>query len=154
MQAKDLMTAPVEVITADTSLEAAATLMLDKGIGCLPVVDSEGRMIGIITESDFAGREQGIPFSLYKYPQVFGEFVPKSGVEKMYEAARTRTVSEFMHRAVASVEETDELETVIKTMQKTGYHRIPVLNNGKPVGIVSRHNLLRLMVNALAKAAQ
>ena len=72
----------------------------------------------------------------------------------MYEAARTRTVSEFMHRAVASVEETDELETVIKTMQKTGYHRIPVLNNGKPVGTVSRHNLLRLMVNALAKAAQ
>ncbi len=149
MKAHQLMTHPAEVVQVNTSLEEAARLMLDKGIGCLPVVDDQGRMVGIITESDFAGREQGIPFSLYKYPQVFGEFVPKDGVEKMYQAARTKSVGEFMHRAVASVDENDGIEFVIKTMQKTGYHRLPVVSGGKPVGIISRHNLLRLMVNAL-----
>lgn len=146
MQARDIMTHPVRTVREDCTLEEAARCMLAYGIGCLPVTTPEGRLAGILTESDFAAKEKGIPFSLYRFPQVFGDWLPKQGVERMYAAARSRQVSEFMSRTVAFVDVTDDLETVIARMQKTGFHRLPVVADGLPAGIISRHDLLRLIV--------
>jgi len=83
MKAGDIMTSPVETVREDCSLEDAARTMLDRGIGCLPVVDADGALAGVLTESDFAAKEKGIPFSLYRFPQVFGDWLPKQGVEKI-----------------------------------------------------------------------
>ncbi len=149
MKAKEIMTQPVRVAHEDCSLEAAALLMLENNMGCLPIVNAKGKLVGILTESDFAGQEKGIPFSLYKFPQVFGEWMPKDGVEKMFEAARTRKVSEFMNRRVTTIDVEDSVEAAISAMQRTGYHRIPVVSDGAPVGIITRHDLLRLMVGRL-----
>jgi CBS domain-containing protein len=149
MRAKEIMTQPVRVVREDCSLETAALMMLEHGMGCLPIVDARGKLVGILTESDFAGQEKGIPFSLYKFPQVFGEWMPKDGVEKMFDAARKRTVGEFMNRRVVTIDVEDSVEAAITAMQRTGYHRIPVLADGAPVGIITRHDLLRLMVGRL-----
>jgi len=146
MKAGDIMTSPVETVREDCSLEDAARTTLDRGIGCLPVVDADGALAGVLTESDFAAKEKGIPFSLYRFPQVFGDWLPKQGVEKMYAAARSRVVRDFMSRRVETVNETDDLETVLTKMQRTGFHRLPVVSNGVPRGIITRHDLLRLMV--------
>lgn len=146
MKARDIMTHPVRTVPEDCTLEDAARCMLAHKIGCLPVTNSEGKLAGILTESDFAAKEKGIPFSLYRFPQVFGDWLPKQGVEKMYAAARSRHVSEFMSRAVACVDVADDIETVITKMQKTAFHRLPVVADGLPVGIIARHDLLRLMV--------
>ncbi len=150
MKAKKIMTRPVHVAPEDCSLEAAALLMLEKNMGCLPIVNAHGKLVGILTESDFSGQEKGIPFSLYKFPQVFGEWMPKAGVEKMFEAARTRKVSEFMNRRVTTIDVEDSVEAAITAMQRSGHHRIPVVSDGVPVGIITRHDLLRLMVGAAA----
>lgn len=149
MKAKEIMTKPVRVVPEDCTLETAALMMLEHGMGCLPIVNAKGKLVGILTESDFAGQEKGIPFSLYKFPQVFGEWMPKDGVEKMFDAARTRTVGEFMNRRVVTIDIEDSVEAAITAMQRTGYHRIPVLEDGAPVGIITRHDLLRLMVGRL-----
>jgi len=146
MKARDIMTHPARTVREDSTLEDAARSMLAHNIGCLPVTNSEGKLVGILTESDFAAKEKGIPFSLYRFPQVFGDWLPKKGVEKMYAAARSRRVGEFMSRAVACVDVADELEVVITKMQKTGFHRLPVVADGLPVGIIARHDLLRLIV--------
>lgn len=149
MNARNLMTSPVIVVEESTTLEQAARLMLEKGIGCLPVVDSHGSLKGILTESDFAGSPRGIPFSLYKFPQVFGEYIPRSGVESMFAAARSRTVGEFMTRALVTVAPDSSVEDVMRTMQRSRHHRLPVVEEGRPIGIISRHNLLQLMVSTL-----
>lgn len=146
MKARDIMTYPVHTVAEDCTLQDAARTMLGHNIGCLPVTNSEGILTGILTESDFAAKEKGIPFSLYRFPQVFGEWMPKRGVEKMYAAARSRHVREFMSRGVTSVDVADDIEAVITKMQKAGFHRIPVVAGGKPVGIITRHDLLRLMM--------
>jgi len=140
------MTHPVRTVREDCTLEDAARTMLAHNIGCLPVTNSEGNLAGIVTESDFSAKERGIPLSLYRFPQVFGEWLPKQGVEKMYAAARSRRVSEFMSRAVACVDVADDIEAVITKMQKTGFHRLPVVADGLLAGIIARHDLLRLMV--------
>lgn len=146
MKARDIMTHPARTVREDSTLEDAARCMLAHNIGCLPVTNADGKLAGILTESDFAAKEKGIPFSSYRFPQVFREWLPKEGVEKMYAAARSRRVSEFMSRAVASVDAEDGLEIVLTKMVKTGFHRLPVVSGGLPVGIIARHDLLRLMV--------
>jgi len=146
MKARDIMTQPVRTVGEDCTLEEAARTVLSYKSGCLLVTNYEGNLAGIMTESDFAAKEKGVPFSLYRFPRVFGPWLPRQGVEKMYAAARSRQVSEFMSRAVACVDAADDIETVITRMQKTGFHRLPVVVNGLPVGIIARHDLLRLIV--------
>lgn len=145
MKVKEIMTQPVTVIQEDATLEEVAQTMLDHGIGCVPVVDREGRLTGVIVESDFTGKERGFPFSAYVAPQLLGEWVTKEGVERIYEAARTRTAKEIMTTQPTTATEDEEITELVVEMIDHSLHRIPVLRDGVPVGIVTRHDLLKLM---------
>jgi CBS domain-containing protein len=149
--ARDIMTSPVVTVSPTDSLETAARMMLEQRIGCVLVVNKSGDLEGIITQSDFTAKNQGVPFSLYRFPKLFGEFMPQDGVEDLYRRARTMPVGDIMNRAVSYVGVNDDVETIVRTMLRTGYHRIPVVDNGKPVGIIARHDLLRLMVDKIEK---
>lgn len=140
------MLTPVITVHEDSSLEEAAKIMLEHHIGGLAVVDDRDELCGIVTESDFVAKERGIPFSIYRFPQMFGEWMPHEHVERIYEAARRRAVRDIMSRDVITVTEVDTLETVLEKMLKCGLHRLPVVRDKKPVGMVTRHDLLRLML--------
>ncbi len=149
MFVRQIMFTPVITVDEDCSLEEAAKIMLDRNVGGLPVVDERGDLTGIVTESDFVAREKGIPFSIYRFPQMFGEWMPHEHVERIYESARRRAVREIMSQNVVTVTEVDTIETVLEKMLKAGLHRIPVVRGRKPVGIVTRRDLLRLMLEHL-----
>ncbi len=123
-----------------------ARILLQHGIGCVPVVNGEGELTGIITESDFTGRERGFPFSAYRAPQVFGEWVGKVDIKRIYEAARSRTAGEIMTRDVLTSAEDETVRDAVVRMMKHNVHRLPVLRDRVPVGIIARHDLLKLMV--------
>lgn len=146
MFVRQIMVTPVITVDEDCSLEEAAKIMLDRNIGGLPVVDGSGELCGIVTESDFVAKEKGVPFSVYRYPQMFGEWMPHEHVERIYESARRRAIREIMSHNVVTVTEVDTIETVLEKMLKGGLHRIPVVRGRKPVGIITRHDLLRLML--------
>jgi CBS domain-containing protein len=152
MKVRDFMVTPVVTVHAECTLEQAARTMLDKDIGALPIVDERGDLLGIVTESDFGAKEKGIPFSLYRYPQLFGQWMPKQGVEKLYQSARKMSVGEIMRREVVTVTEDDSLELVLQKMLDNDFHRLPVVRGKKPVGMVSRHDLLRLMLASIPRA--
>ncbi|MEQ9618322.1 MAG: CBS domain-containing protein [Deltaproteobacteria bacterium] len=149
MKVREIMTEPVIVINEDETLEEAAGLMLDKNIGGLPVVDGDGTLVGIITESDFAAKEHAIPFSRIYAPRLFGKWMSKEGVEKAYEAARRIKVKQIMTTAVVTVEEDDLLAEAINKMLDHHVHRVPVVRDGSPIGMISRHDLLKLIVNRI-----
>lgn len=146
MFVRQIMTAPVITVDEDCSLEDAARIMLDHSVGALPVVDDRGVLCGIVTESDFVAKEESIPFSICRFPQIFGEWMPREHVERICQAACRKTVSEIMSRDVTTVTEAETIEAVLEKMLKFGLHRLPVVRDGKPVGIISRHDLLRLML--------
>lgn len=150
MIVREIMVTPATTIRENCSLEEAAKLMLQRNIGCLPVVNEHDELCGIMTESDFTAKEKGIPFSFVRFPHVFGEWMPKEGVERLYQAARTTTVREIMSRNVTSLKEEDSLETVLERMLQSGFHRLPVVKNRKVIGVVARHDLLRLMLTRLS----
>jgi CBS domain-containing protein len=144
------MSQPVIVVGEDATLEEIARTMLAQNIGCVPVVDARGKISGIITESDFAAKEKGIPFSTFRAPQLFGQWLDKGTVERIYERARTMTAKEIMIHPAITVTEDQPVETALGLLLKHDVNRLPVVRDGVPVGIVSRHDLLRLMAPQIA----
>lgn len=148
MKVRDIMSQPVITAHEEASLEEVAKLMLEHEIGAVPVVDDRGRLVGIITESDFTGKERGFPFSAYRAPQVFGEWLEPDGLERIYAVARTRKAKEIMSAPVVTAEEDEPVTAVVERMIHYDLHRIPVVRDGVPVGMVTRHDLLKLMLDA------
>jgi CBS domain-containing protein len=145
MKVAEIMSQPVVTIRENASLEDAARLMLDKNIGCLPVVDESGKLRGIVTESNFTAKEKGVPFSTFRAPQLLGQWMSDKNVEQIYDAARRIAIKEIMTAAVIFLQEDDRINKAVELMLKHNINRLPVLRGDVPVGIVARHDLLRLL---------
>jgi CBS domain-containing protein len=146
MQVKEVMSTPVVVVQEDATLEEVARTMLDHHIGCAPVVNRKGLLVGVITESDFAAKEKGFPFSTFRAPQLLGQWISSENVERIYETARSLQAKEIMQPSVITVTEDQTMNDAVVLMFEHDINRIPVIRNGVPVGIVSRHDLLRLLI--------
>lgn len=141
-----IMTRPAVTVAPGTSLAEAAELMLDKGVGSLLVVDEAGRLTGILTDSDFAAKRAGIPFSTFRMPQVLGQWLGPDGVERVYREARRRTVGEIMSSPVHSVAANASVPEVLRLMLERDIKHVPVVHDGRPFGMIARHDLLKLML--------
>src|SRR5690606_32776548 len=93
-RARDIMVTDVITAGPDTTVEDLARLMLDNRIGSIPLLDDAGTVVGIVTESDFAGEEFVPPLSMYRMPQLFGQWIPRAGIERIYEAGRSLRASQ------------------------------------------------------------
>lgn len=146
MKVREIMTEPVLTVTKDRTLEEVAHKMLNNRVGGLPVVDDDGKIVGMVTESDFSAKEHAIPFSRNYSPQLFGEWMSKENVEKAYEAARSIQVKEIMTKPAITILEDDTVAEAVRRMLERRVHRLPVVRDGVPVGIISRHDLLKMVV--------
>jgi CBS domain-containing protein len=145
MRARDIMVAPVVSVREDTSLEEVATTMLNHGVGCVPVVDQAGRLLGIVTETDFAADGRGMPFSMYRVPHLYQALLEGDRVERILATGRRMTASQIMSSPVITVEENDPASEIVRQMIERSINHVPVVRDGELVGIVARHDLLRLL---------
>ncbi len=145
MRTRELMTQSVVTVRQETSLAEVAQTMVDRRIGCIPVVDAQGQLCGIVTQTDFAAKERGVPFSIETLPQLFDRLLPREAVELVQEEARTTTVREIMITEVITVDEETPVQEVAQQMLRHDLEHIPVVRDGVPVGIVSRHDFLRMI---------
>ena len=145
MKVSELMTQPVTVVHTETTVEEIARLMLEQQIGCVPVVDAAGQLAGLVTESDFAAKSAALPFSRFRAPQIFKQWLGQEGLARLYDAARLLKAREIMRRDVHTLTEDQTVEQAVALLLEHDVNRLPVLRAGVPVGIVSRHDLLRLM---------
>ena len=153
MKVKDIMTEPVITIGEDTSLQEVAQIMLEHRIGGVPVINASGDLTGIVTESDFTAKEKCVPFSLFRAPQLFGAWLGNDA-EGLYTAARQIPAREVMSTSVVTVKENDPIEKVLELILNYDVNRIPVVKDRKPVGIVARRDLLRVMKVNQIRATQ
>jgi CBS-domain-containing membrane protein len=117
------MSRPVITVTPDTSIKAAAELLIALDISALPVIDSKGELAGIVSEADL------LPF----------ETLPGPGTQF------TPPVSSVMTRRVLSVPADCEVSKVARILLEADYRRVPVVDGGKVVGIVSRRDLVKVI---------
>jgi len=146
MKVREIMTEPVLVVNQERSLEEVAYMMLNNKIGGLPVVDDEGKIVGMVTETDFSAKEHAIPFSRNYAPQLFGDWMSKEHIERAYESARTVRVKEIMTKPVLTIGEDDSVAEAVRRMLNERVHRLPVVRDGIPIGIITRHDLLKMVV--------
>ena len=151
MQVRDVMTRNVISVTADETVLEAAGTMLQNRISGLPVVDADGNLIGMVTEGDFLRR--GEIGTERRRPKWLEFLVGPGRLAEEYVHASGRKVEAVMTVNPVTVTEYNSLETVVELMERRRIKRLPVLCDGKVVGIVSRANLMHALVS-LARNAQ
>lgn len=143
MKASDVMTTKVISIRPDATLTEMIKLMLDHRISGLPVVDKDGKLVGVVTEGDCLRRaETGteVKRSFWRDMLTGSETLANE-----YIRSHGRKVSEVMTRDPISVSPDTDLSEVIHMMEKNRIKRVPVVKDGAVVGILSRANLLQTL---------
>jgi CBS domain-containing protein len=149
MHAADIMTRPVINVTPETKIAEAARLMLQHRISGLPVVDAEGTLVGIVTEGDLVRRSE---IGTERHRARWVELLIGPGrLARDYVDAHARTVGEVMTDNVAVVSPDATLPEVVRLMEKRHVKRVPVVEKGAVIGIVSRANLVRALVHTLTR---
>ncbi|WP_105418521.1 CBS domain-containing protein [Neorhizobium sp. T25_27] len=138
MLAKDLMTTRVVHISPGASLRHAIRMMIDNDISGLPVIDDGGALCGMLTEGDILKRHEF-------------NFAPKAAPDagdpaffRNYVKTHGLKVEDCMSRKIVSVAPEASVAEIVALMRLHSVKRIPVLDNGMLVGIVSRRDVLKL----------
>ena len=147
MRAMDVMTTNVITVVPDTSVQALATLLSERGISGVPVVDKDGLLVGIVSEGDLLHRaETGTERRTQRRrSRWLDTFAADQEAARDYVKAHGRSVQEIMTREVISVSDTTELADIATLLETKRIRRVPVVRDGKLVGIVSRANLVRAL---------
>ncbi len=143
MKASDFMTKNVKTCTPNQTVQDAANLMLENDFSVVPVVDGDGNLQGIITESDFISREVKIPHAMVSLKHLFGQNFNSLDIEEVYKKSKDLTLDKVMTKDVKTVSPNDSLNDVVAHMSKKNIKRLPVVDNGKLVGIITRRNILQ-----------
>jgi CBS domain-containing protein len=145
MKAEDIMTRAVISIDPDATVLQAARKMLQHRISGLPVIDGDGRLVGVLSEGDFLRRRET---HTEKRRSRWLEFLMGPGrIAAEYSHSHGSKVSEVMTTDVLTVDESTPLEDIVELMEHHHVKRVPVLCGGEVVGIVTRSNLMHAMVS-------
>ena len=145
MRAHQIMTRSVITVTPETTIVDAAKTMLRRHISGLPVVDTAGKLVGIVSEGDFihrgeigTKREHGRFLTFILGPvRAAADYVHEHG----------RKVAEIMTPEPLTINEDTPLEEIVQLMERRKVKRLPVTRGDKVIGIVSRANLLQAVAS-------
>ena len=124
LTARDIMTSSVRTVSPETTVHDLAQLLAESDISGVPVVDQQGRVIGVATETDIISRRIG-----------------------------RDTVRSIMSSEVIAVSEDESIEEIAFVLSMKRINRVPVLRQGKLVGIVAREDIVRALARQSAAAA-
>jgi CBS domain-containing protein len=146
MNARDVMVHDVVTVGPDEDVAKALQLLVDHDISALPVVDGERHVIGILSEADLLHRQQ---IGTEKHRAWWLEAVTPANVLALdYAKSHGRKVAELMSVDVISADEDKSLSELANILEKNRIKRVPILKDGKLVGIVSRSNLIQALASA------
>lgn len=144
MRARDLMTTTLVTLPPDAPLEAVAHALADRGISGAPVVGADGTLLGMVTEGDLIKR-----LAAKDRPETSwfsGLFRSASDQAARYARVHGQTARDVMTTDLATVAEDASIEHVARIIEEKGVRRVPVVRDGKLVGLVSRADLIRAMI--------
>ena len=133
-----LMTPSPLTVTPSTSLKDVAELLTQHGISGVPVVE-KGSLVGVVSETDIVAKERGPVVRRSRLARWFGR-APKAAVRDRYEA---RTAGQAMTSPAITIESWQTASDAVALMLDRDVERLPVMQDGKLVGIVTRADLVR-----------
>lgn len=137
----------------EQTVKEAARLMIEKDISGGPVVDSNGHLCGYLTESDMMWKGAGAPMDHFLVPPIFiGAFdlffflKDNAAVEQELRKILAQKVEEAMTKEVVSVQPSVSMSEASMLMLKHKINSLPVVDGGKVVGVITRHDVLRALI--------
>jgi CBS domain-containing protein len=147
MRAFDIMTASVVTARPDMTIHDAARLFVDNHIGGMPVVDANGEVVGIVSHRDLLHRvENGTGRSKRPWWLEVLASSPRDEAAR-YVKEHGRLVSDVMSSQVISIAEDMPLQQIANLFERRHLKRVPVMKDGKLIGMVCRANLIRALAS-------
>lgn len=148
MKVADIMTREVQFLSPQMSVKEAAQFLLEKGIGGAPVIDEEGKIVGMVSESDLIMEEVKLQFPTFFH--LLDGFIFLSNWRDYQEKLRKAVglkVADVMSSPVITVEAEAPVEEAATLMVEKHISRLPVLDRGRMVGIVSKRDLVKAIAD-------
>lgn len=145
MQAKDVMTTTVITVTPDTEVAEIARLLLERHISAVPVVDADNRILGIVSEGDLIHRpELGVRRRRRSWwlTLLAGDEEPTAEYVKTH----GQRAAQVMTSPVVTVTEDAPVDRIVQLLEERRIKRVPVVREGRLVGVVTRADLLRGLI--------
>ena len=147
MLAKDIMTREVITVGPEEKVEKVAQILVEHKISGIPVVDADKHVLGIVTEKDLMikASELKVPFYITLFDSIIFLENPirfNNNVKK-YTASEVR---DAMTKRVVVADENTPVPEVVELMQKKRINRIPIVRHDKLVGIITRNDVLKSLV--------
>lgn len=137
MRARELMSTPVVTVYPETPLKNVAETMAAHQVSGVPVVDHHGRLLGIVSESDFLARME-IP----RRPGFLGRLLQSAAARSRLSG---RTASDLMTTPVITAGPQARVRDLVHLMTAHDINRLPIVDEGRVVGLVTRADILRVL---------
>ena len=138
--AGDVMTARVIFVSADATVQSVAKLLFDNGVGAVPVVDAAGLPVGMASDGDLLGRREKPEHRDWWLDMIAADKLP----EERIALARDRPVREVMTSPIVTIGPATPVHEIARLMTEKRIKRLPVIQDGKLIGLVSRADLLSI----------
>jgi len=150
VKAADLMVRDVVTIGPNESVARAARLMTENDVSALPVVDTDGRLVGIISEADLLRREE-IDTATQR-PWWVETMTPAATLAAEFAKSHGKRVADLMSENVISMGEDASLNEIAAILERNRIKRVPIVRGNELVGIVSRANLIQALASVVVTA--
>lgn len=144
MEARNVMTSPPISVTPDASVSQIAQLLLEHRISAVPVLDDAGAILGIVSEGDLLRRTEAKTDR--RRPQWLEVLLDRNVSSAEFVKSHGNRARDVMTTDVVSVAPDTDLAEIAALLERHRIKRVPVVENGRVVGIVSRANLLHALV--------
>lgn len=148
---RDAMSRDVVTVSVDTPAQEVARLFSQRSLACIPVMERDGRLAGVVTGKDLFVKNERLRRAGLSFPAVFKEQVTLEELPEAYATiAALHVAGDFMTRDVIWIRETRPLAEALELMVRMGVKRIPVLAAGRGnrelTGLVTRRDLIRFFL--------
>jgi CBS domain-containing protein len=144
MQASEIMTSPVITVEPDTSVSEIATLLADRRISAVPVVE-DGQVVGLVSEADLLHRHEIGTDRTAPADSGWKRWFTADRSAAEYTKSHAGRARDVMTREVVSIAADARVEKIVALFETRGIKRVPVLRKERLVGIVSRADLIRAL---------
>ena len=143
---KEIMTKDPVTVSPDMEISQAAQVLLDKRINGVPVMDSDGELVGILCQSDLIAQQKKLPLpSVFTFLDGIIALTSMKQLEKEAKKITATTVAEAMTPNPVTVKSDTSIETIAELMIDKKFHTLPVVDDGILVGIVGKEDVIKIL---------
>jgi CBS-domain-containing membrane protein len=150
MKASDIMVTDVVTVTPESDVPQVAALLLASHISAAPVVDADGRLVGMISEGDLLHRREA--GTAHERPWWLQMLMSRERLAGEFLQEHSRRVADLMTQDVVSAAPDTPVADIAALLERHRIKRVPIVENGRVVGIVSRANLIQALATSRSKA--